>query len=66
MEKEDVSKLSFQEVLQRTNTMEDSDVDFGAYHAKLKEFREKNGREPTWDEHRQIHEECELTTSKKN
>lgn len=57
---EDVSKLSFEEVLRRTNLMEDSDTDIGAYHDKLREFREKNGREPTWAESVGMRSECRL------
>ena len=57
---EDVSKLSFQEVLRRTNMMEDSNTDLGAYSEKLQQFREKNGREPTWAESVEMRNECRL------
>ncbi|MBR4260019.1 MAG: hypothetical protein IKQ17_13375 [Kiritimatiellae bacterium] len=57
---EDISKLSFEEVLRRTNQMEDSDTDIGAYYDKLQEFREKNGREPTWAERMEMRSECRL------
>lgn len=62
---EDVSKLSFEEVLSRTNTMEDSDVDQIAYGEKVQEFRDKNGRDPNWEERRKMRDECPLATPKK-
>ena len=57
---EDVSKLSVKEVFERTNQMEDSDTDIKAYYGKLQEFRQQNGREPTWEERNEMRDVCRL------
>ena len=57
---EDVSKLSVKEVFERTNQMEDSDTDIKAYYSKLQEFRQQNGREPTWEERNEMRDVCRL------